>query len=150
MKTEYRIGTELDRRWLYALYCETMRPYVEEIWGWDEDTQAKGFDDRLGAENFKILIQRNNDVAAYCIELKDNGFWVEMVLVKPALQGTGIGKKIMRHIQSLAAGQQTTLRLCSMKISPATDFYRKLGYREYLEDENLSYFEWSPEQDLND
>jgi hypothetical protein len=37
-----------------------------------------------------------------------------------------------------------------MKINPATDFYRKLAYREYLEDENLSYFEWIPEQELKD
>jgi len=132
------------------LYCETMRPHVEATWGWDEDIQAKGFDEHLGAENFKILTQSDKDVAAYCIQLKDDGLWVEMVLVKPALQGTGIGKKIMHHIQTLAAGQQATLRLCSMKINPATDFYRKLGYREYLEDENLRYFEWIPEQELED
>ncbi|PCI73822.1 MAG: hypothetical protein COB20_15815 [SAR86 cluster bacterium] len=150
MKAEYRTGTELDRRWLYALYCETMRPHVEATWGWNEAMQAKGFDEHLGADNFEILIENNKDVAAYCIKLKDDGLWLEMVLVKPALQGTGIGKKIMRHIQSLATGQQTALRLCSMKINPATDFYRKLGYSEYQEDENLSYFEWRSEQGLND
>lgn len=46
MQDELRIGSVLDRDWLYYLYSRTVRSYVGHSWGWDEEVQSKGFDEQ--------------------------------------------------------------------------------------------------------
>jgi GNAT superfamily N-acetyltransferase len=119
-----------------------MRPYVEETWGWDESLQSKGFDEALGASNFKILMADDADVAAYCINSRDACVWLGMMFVVPELQGTGLGKRLMNQIQRIAASYQKSLRLCSIRSNPATELYGSLGYSIYKEEGPLVYFEW--------
>ena len=39
-----RSATRDDHDRIYALKAEDVRPYVERIWGWDEDYQRKDFE----------------------------------------------------------------------------------------------------------
>ncbi len=142
MQDDIRSGKTSDREWLYSLYCRTMRPYVEQVWGWDEELQSKGFDEQLGAENFKVLSVDGTEVAAYCLKRKDNELWLDMILIEPARQESGIGRKIVELIHSQAIADNLPVRLCSIKVNPATEFYKHLGYTEYKTDEVLSYLEW--------
>ena len=47
----------------------------------------------------------------------------------------------MQYIQAKASSVGKPLQFCTMKVNPATDFYRYLGYRQYKEDEACIYFE---------
>lgn len=118
-----------------------MRPYVEPVWGWDEVIQSKGFDGQLGAENFKIFSIDGIDVGGYCLKPKADSYWLDMLLVEPTHQSSGIGKRIMAHIQSRAESEALPIRLCSIKTNPATNFYKHLGYTEYKQDATLIYLE---------
>lgn len=44
MDYKIRIATPDDHDLIYGLKAESVRPYVEKIWGWDEDYQKKDFD----------------------------------------------------------------------------------------------------------
>ena len=44
MDYKIRFATPDDYDLIYALKTESIRPYVEKIWGWDEDYQKKDFD----------------------------------------------------------------------------------------------------------
>ena len=44
MDYKIRIATPNDHDLIYTLKAESVRPYVEKIWGWDEDYQKKDFD----------------------------------------------------------------------------------------------------------
>ena len=41
MDYKIRIATPNDHDLIYTLKAESVRPYVEKIWGWDEDYQKK-------------------------------------------------------------------------------------------------------------
>ncbi len=142
MQYDIRNGESTDRAWLYSLYCRTMRPFVEQIWGWDEEIQSKGFDEQLGAENFKIVSVGGVEVGGYCLKQKDYELWLDMILIEPAHQNNGIGKMIVDLIHSQANARNLPVRLCSIKINPATEFYKYLGYTEYKSDDALSYLVW--------
>lgn len=143
MQDDVRNGRTSDRDWLYSLYSRTMRPYVEQVWGWDEDLQSRSFDEQLGAVSFRVVSVDGIGVGGYCLKRKDDEFWLDMILVEPTRQKDGIGRKLMELIHGQAKADNLPVRLCSMKINPATKFYRHLGYTEYKNDANLSYLEWS-------
>lgn len=143
MQDQWRIGDEQDRQWLYSLYSQTMRPFVEPTWGWDEEIQSKGFDEQLGAENFKIISIEGEEAGGYCLKLRDDCLWLDMLLLHPSHQGHGIGQRLMDHIHAYADAKKLPVRLCSIKVNPSTDFYKHLGYIEYKQDESLSFLERS-------
>ena len=44
MNYQIRSATPDDHDFIYALKTESVRPYVEKIWGWDEAFQREDFD----------------------------------------------------------------------------------------------------------
>ena len=51
-----RPSTPGDRDLIYTLKAESVRPYVEKIWGWDEKFQQKDFDsDFASIEHFSVI-----------------------------------------------------------------------------------------------
>ena len=56
MDYKIRIATPNDHDLLYTLKVESVRPYVEKIWGWDEDYQRKDFDSEFShMEQFNVI-----------------------------------------------------------------------------------------------
>lgn len=56
MDYNIRSATPEDRNLIYALHSQSVRPYVEKIWGWDEGYQQKDFDrDFSHIEQFKVI-----------------------------------------------------------------------------------------------
>ena len=47
MECRLRSASELDRTFLCALHCTTMREVAEKTWGWDEAWQRADFDRRF-------------------------------------------------------------------------------------------------------
>lgn len=44
MDYKTRTATPDDHDLIYALKSQSVRPYVDKIWGWDESYQQKDFD----------------------------------------------------------------------------------------------------------
>jgi hypothetical protein len=43
MRYELRPATAADYAFVYDLHVASMKPYVTQVWGWDEQTQAERF-----------------------------------------------------------------------------------------------------------
>jgi hypothetical protein len=56
MDYKIRFATPDDHDLIYALKSQSIRPYVERIWGWYEDDQKKDFDvDFAHIEQFNVI-----------------------------------------------------------------------------------------------
>ena len=56
MDYKIRAATPDDHDFIYKLKAESVRPYVEKIWGWDETYQRMDFDnDFSGIEKFHVV-----------------------------------------------------------------------------------------------
>jgi ribosomal protein S18 acetylase RimI-like enzyme len=86
-----RPATAADRGFLFELNRQTMREYVEAVWGWDDAFQARFFDEHFVPDGSRQIIQVD-------------GCDVGMVEVLPEWQGRGIGTSVVRSV--LARGQQ--------------------------------------------
>lgn len=128
----YRIrpATPEDHDFIYGLKAESVRPYVEKIWGWDETYQRADFDADFSAiEQFHVVetdggragfVQYNRHHS--CLEI------VEIHLL-PAYRGHGIGSDLIRHLRKECAASGTKIRIgCFKENLGAKRLYRKLGF----------------------
>lgn len=128
--------------WLYETFKRTMQEFIDSTWGWDELLQRHSFTDHLPAKTFSIASINRVDVAALNLREKPDHLWIEMVLVPPEHQGRGYGRYLLEHAQSLANNAQKPLRLSVLKINPAQEFYRKMGFTDCGTDQWSYKMQW--------
>ncbi len=143
MNLQTRNGINLDKEWLYTLYCTTMKTYVEKTWGWDEDFQKNAFETHLLPERFHIVMKSSIDVGAYLIYDKGDHVWLEMLLINPEMQNQGIGSWIIHKLQNKSKEANKPLQLSVIKVNPVQSFYDGLGFSIYDEDDSFYYMEWT-------
>jgi ribosomal protein S18 acetylase RimI-like enzyme len=137
-----RKGNADDKQWLYELYCQTLRPAIEQTWGWEEGFQMKQFNEHLKPDNFEILTIGGNPIGGFYVVENADHFWLEMLLINPSYQSKGIGNKVIKQIQRMSAAKKKPLKLCVIKSNPVQPFYEKLGFRVYEEDKAFYKMIW--------
>ena len=65
MNYQIRSATPDDHDFIYALKTESVRPYVEKIWGWDEAFQREDFDNDFTSIEQFYVIEIDNTFAGY-------------------------------------------------------------------------------------
>lgn len=139
---QIRQGSKSDEGWLYQLYCATMRVHIEKTWGWDEQFQRNGFIKHLSPEKFKIVVVKGNDAGAYLVTEEEDHFWLEMLLISPTNQNQGIGIRIINRLKNESRKSHKPLKLSVIKVNPAKQFYLRLGFEVYEQDDAFYKMEW--------
>ncbi|PCJ12634.1 MAG: hypothetical protein COB04_17505 [Gammaproteobacteria bacterium] len=142
MNFELRSGSQADKDWLYDLYCRTMRPCIEATWGWDEEFQSNEFNSNLAPICFLIIVFDGENIGGFCLKDNEDHLYLEMILLEPKYQKSGIGKSAMSHIMELAKKNGLPLKLSVIKKNPVKPFYEKLGFSQYDEDESFYRMQW--------
>lgn len=143
MDFEIRLAAISDKEWLYTLYCSTMRKYIEKTWGWDEEFQKNGFKTNLHPTKFKIIVVNGNEVGAYVINEESGHYWLEMILITPKMQKYGLGTAIIDKLQTDSEKGGKPLKLSVLKVNPAKEFYSRLGFHVYDEDDSFYKMAWA-------
>lgn len=141
---QLRLGKETDMPWLYQSFKRTMQIYIQRTWGWDELLQSHSFHHHLPARSFTIASLSERDVGALNLREKPDHLWLEMLLVPPEHQGQGIGRYLLEHAQKMAQQVHKPLRLSVLKLNPAQEFYRHLGFAPAEEDRWSMRMQWRP------
>ncbi len=126
-----------DFDFLRTLHRLTLKPYVEEIWGWDETFQLKIFRDRFNPEKIQIVQSSGKDIGVLEIEKKEKEIFLANFLLLPDYQNKGIGSQILKDIIHEANGLPITLSV--LRPNPAKKFYERLGFVPTFEDEIRCY-----------
>ena len=138
-----RNGSQSDQKWLYDLYCRTMRPCIETTWGWNEEFQVYGFSSNLAPSTFRIITIDEQDIGGFCLKEKDDHFYLDIILIDPIHQKKGVGKSAMNHMMGIAKNKNLPLKLSVIKKNIVKEFYEKLGFLQYDEDEEFYRMEWT-------
>jgi GNAT superfamily N-acetyltransferase len=136
-----RQGQSADMDWLYLTFKRTMRDFIAQTWGWDELLQEHSFFD-LPAKSFAIATLAGGDVGAFNLSEKTDHLWLEMVLVLPEYQGRGFGRLMLEQAQGQARKARKPLRLSVLKLNPAHDFYRHMGFEQSAFDKFSFKMQW--------
>jgi GNAT superfamily N-acetyltransferase len=123
-----RPATEKDGNLLWDLHRVTLKPYVEQIWGWDEDFQRRYFWEHFSPENSQVIIYEGVDAGVMTVEESPLGYILSNIELYPQFQGQGIGTSLINDLILKADQHGLPVSLRVLKINPARQLYLRLGF----------------------
>lgn len=124
-----RPAAESDRRFAFEVKRAALGPYVEQVWGWDEEFQ-KAFHSRdWEVRRPDIIVLDGRDVGTVQYARHADHFHLGEFYLLPECQGRGLGAALLREMLSLADRDAVPARLEVIKINPAKSLYERHGFR---------------------
>ncbi len=121
-----------DFDFLWRLHNAALKEYVEKIWGWDEERQRRLFAESFDTKNGEIIVVGDTDAGyLWAIEKESETFLVS-IRILPEYQNRGIGTKI---IKAVLTQSKKPVSLQILKINPAQNLYKRLGFETIGETE---------------
>lgn len=144
MDYKIRSATPEDCNLIYALHSQSVRPYVEKIWGWDEGYQQKDFDrDFSHIEHFKVIEMDGRLVGFVQCCLEHSCYHVVEMHLRPEYRGKGIGSDILKALQESCMVQGRKIQIGYFKENDkAKNLYQKLGFVQTEETDTHYILEW--------
>lgn len=132
MDYKIRFATPDDHDLIYGLKAESVRPYVEKNWGWDEDYQRKDFDSEFShMEQFNVIEVDSKFAGLVQYYFEYPYFEVVEIHLLPEYRGKGIGSQILRYLQKACIAQDRKIRIgCFKENHRAKALYQKLGFMQ--------------------
>ena len=130
MDYQIRFAAPDDHDVIYALKAASVRPYVEKIWGWDEDYQKNDFDDDFSHIDQFHVIEINRSFAGFVQYYFEHPYFevVEIHLL-PEHRGKGIGFDILRYLQKICIAQDSKIHIgCFKENRRAKQLYQRMGF----------------------
>lgn len=126
-----RPATEADRESCFALHRAAMRPYVERLWGWDDEVQ-RGFHDRgFDPDRTRIITVEGRDVGSFTVHDSPDEIYLGRIQVLPEYQGRGVGARLIGGLLDAAAARGVPVTLDVLAVNRrAHALYRRLGFRD--------------------
>ena len=91
---ELRQATAGDCERLYHIQSQSMRPYVEQIWGWIESFQEERFRQGFDPDKTRIVLSNEREIGFLRVTEKKEAVFIEQLYVIPEYQGRGIGRPL--------------------------------------------------------
>lgn len=129
MEIILRQAREDDLEFLWSLHKATMKSYVDETWGWNEEFQREYFDNRFEPINIELIIYENARIGAIEIRDRENELFIANFEILPQYQNKGIGSTILKRIINTSGNKQKSIKLQVLKVNPANRFYERFGFK---------------------
>jgi ribosomal protein S18 acetylase RimI-like enzyme len=125
-----RQATEEDRNFAWTVCSQTMREYVEAIWGWDNEWQENRFNKLFQADTWRVIVVNDEDAGAFEIKQSNAELLLSRLYIVPDFQRRGIGTSIVQSLIKKADAEHISLTLDVLKSNTdAKRLYERLGLR---------------------
>jgi ribosomal protein S18 acetylase RimI-like enzyme len=128
---QLRAARLADRKFLWSLKRQTMRPYIEQTWGtWNNAEQQAYFLKSFSAEALNVIMFEGRDAGMLEVIRKRAEIFLGNIAVLPEFQSHGIGSSLIKDLQAEAKTAGLPLHLQVLKVNPrAQQLYTRLGFR---------------------
>ncbi len=127
---KYRPATTADFELTLQLKAHSIKPYISEIWGWDDAVQLEYHKHDFVAEHMQIILDRHDQEIGLIDKVETRKLiFIKSILIDHSVQRNGIGTKVMNDIiqHALLADKPIELQVFKINII-AKKFYEKLGF----------------------
>lgn len=138
-KYDLRPATAADFSFLRDLHRSTLKPYVEIIWGWDENLQEELLRERFDPRQFSVIQLNGRDIGILQVERRPGELFIGNILLLPVMQNRGLGSAVIGDLLKEAKIEKLAATLTVLKPNPAKHLYERLGFRVVSED-GVRYF----------
>lgn len=131
-----RAATVGDLEFIFELHKATLGPYVDQVWGWDDDDQRAYLDRTIDIATTQIIVVDGVDAGRLNLADQDGDVYIGLIEVDTDFQRQGIGTRILRDVLNDAFNAGRGVRLSVLKVnSDASRLYQRLGFVEHRADE---------------
>lgn len=141
MLLTYRHCDGADADYLLALRKQTMVPHLEAAGHQlsDEEHMERVL---YKFDGTKLILLNGAIAGMIKTEETPDYFEIIQLQVAPAYQGNGIGRNVMRHFIENAERKNCKIKLSVLKVNPAQNLYRELGFVIIAEEEDSYMMEY--------
>lgn len=126
----FQQATKHDEAAIFDLYCQVMKEYITEIWGWDQEWQENDFIKHFSPGNITVVKEENKVIGYSQIEDQGSQLYIRMLLLKPNRQRKGIGSRLLNAAIEKAKAQSKGIALQVFKGNEqAKRFYEYHGFQ---------------------
>lgn len=128
-----RPATTDDFEFFFVLHKRSLGPYVDQIWGWDDDDQRAYLERTLAPDDTQVIAVDGVDVGRLNVENHDDEVFLGLIEITPDYQGRGIGGQIIQTLLDAAFADGKRVRLSVLQVNTrAYQLYRRLGFTEVI------------------
>lgn len=137
---KYRKITITDFQLAFDIKLNSIKPYIEDIWGWNDEVQLKFHHLDFNSENMSFILDDNNvEVGLIDVIENEESIFVKSILISKTAQGHGLGTAVMTDIMARSVLTNKPIELQVFKINiRALTFYKRLGF-EIIGDTELHH-----------
>ncbi|QPP09208.1 GNAT family N-acetyltransferase [Streptomyces bathyalis] len=126
-----RLVTTADEERCFELHEAAMRPYVEQIWGWDQEAQRAFHAHAFSPDRWQIVTCDGQDAGMLHVEHRPAEIYLSRIELHPDHQGRGIGSRLIRTLLDQARREGKDLTLDVLAINQrARALYLRLGLHQ--------------------
>ncbi len=126
----FQQATKSDRTAIFDLYCQVMKGFIIEIWGWDEEWQENDFIKHFCPGNITVVWEENKAIGYSQIEDQGDQLYIRMLLLLPSHRSKGIGSRLLNAVIEKAKAQSKNIALQVFKVNEqAKMFYEYHGFQ---------------------
>lgn len=118
-----------------------IRPYVEQLWVWDQADQESRFRESFDPATISIVRIQDRDVGYLKVEYHDDHVFLAGIYLDREYRYRGIGSELIVDLLNRCRNLRKPLRLRVLRPNPAQRLYRRLGFRPIEETETHIYME---------
>ena len=117
-----------DEFWMWPVVRDTFRPYVEPLFGWDEDV-ARWFFDKNWRKRRIVMV---DGCDAGWLELASEARWlyINEIGLLPAYRNQGVGGQIISDVNAYADAHGFAVELAVLLNNPAIRLYERMGFHQ--------------------
>jgi ribosomal protein S18 acetylase RimI-like enzyme len=128
-----RPATADDFEFFFDLHKRSLGPYVDQVWGWDDDDQRAYLERNIAPEHTQVIVVDGVDIGRLNVEDHDDEVFLGLIEITPDYQGRGIGAQLIQTLLDDAFAQDKRVRLNVLQVnSRAYQLYRRLGFTEVI------------------
>ncbi len=130
-KISLRNAENSDLEKIYRIKSKSIKPYIEEIWGWKEAYQREVHINNFVALDTQLIVYKRQEIGYIVMKETVKEIYIENLLIKEEFQNLGIGNEVMGQIFDRANSENKIIRLQVFKINTkAQRFYENLGFEK--------------------
>ncbi|MGO2401922.1 MAG: GNAT family N-acetyltransferase [Mesonia sp.] len=112
-----RKASDSDLELTYRIKCNSIKPYVKRIWGWDEEYQRAIHKQKFVASETQLIKYNGKEIGLIIVKESANEIFLQNILIEKNLQNMGIGRQIMERIMEKANFERKPIRLQVFRIN---------------------------------
>lgn len=126
----FRDATQADFQLIYEIKKSSLKPYIEKIWGWNDEVQLNIHIRDFKPEQVKIIQNEFHDEIGLLNFTEDSGcIYIKNILICDFAQGKGIGTSVLTDLIERAASTNRKVELQVFKVNErAKKLYEGLGF----------------------